>query len=65
MDPNGRVSEKSEIFVGASLVHDLPILKIKTFYTIFGDVFAIFCSIAIIICFVVNRILIPKLEKKF
>ncbi|MCK5541655.1 MAG: apolipoprotein N-acyltransferase [Desulfobacterales bacterium] len=65
VDPNGRVSEKSEIFVGASLVHDLPILKIKTFYTIFGDVFAIFCSIAIIICFVVNRILIPKLEKKF
>jgi apolipoprotein N-acyltransferase len=64
VSPNGRVYEKSELFVEASLVHELPILKIKSFYTIFGDVFAILCSIAIIICFVINRILIPRLERK-
>ena len=58
--PKGKIYEKSELFVEASLVHELPLLKIKSFYTIFGDVFAILCSIAIVICFVVNSILIPK-----
>ncbi|MCP3899330.1 MAG: apolipoprotein N-acyltransferase, partial [Desulfobacteraceae bacterium] len=62
--PKGRVYEKSELFVEASLVHDLPILTIKSFYTVFGDVFAILCSIAIIISFMVNRILILRLKRK-
>ena len=65
IDPKGIVREKSELFVEASLVHELPLLKIKSFYTIFGDVFAIFCSIAIVLCFVVNKLLMPKLKKKF
>ncbi|MCD4742263.1 MAG: apolipoprotein N-acyltransferase [Desulfobacteraceae bacterium] len=64
VSPNGKIYEKSEVFVEGSLVHDLPVLKIKSFYTIFGDVFAFFCSIAIIISFVVNRMLILRLEKK-
>ena len=64
IDPRGRVRGKSELFVEASLVNDLPILKIKSFYTIFGDVFAILCSIAFVVCFMVNRLLIQKLERK-
>jgi apolipoprotein N-acyltransferase len=62
--PKGKVYEKSDIFVEASLVYDLPILKIKSFYTIYGDVFAILCSIAIIISFMVKRLLISKLKTK-
>ncbi|MCK5099491.1 MAG: apolipoprotein N-acyltransferase, partial [Desulfobacteraceae bacterium] len=64
ISPKGNIYEKSELFVEASLVHELPLLQIKSFYTIFGDIFAILCSIAIVICFVVNRILIPKRTKK-
>ncbi len=60
IDPNGNVLEKSNLFVEAELVKKLPILKIKTFYTSFGDVFAILCCIAIVICFMVNTIIIPK-----
>ncbi len=64
VDPKGRIYEKSDLFVEASLVHEVPILKVKSFYAAFGDVFAILCSIAIIVSFVVNRILILRLEKK-
>jgi apolipoprotein N-acyltransferase len=64
IDPKGIVCDQSELFVEAGLVRDMPILKIKSFYTIFGDVFAILCSIAIVICFVVNRIIILRLGKK-
>jgi len=64
IDPKGVVLQKSELFVEAGLVQDLPMMKIKSFYTIFGDVFAILCSIAIIVCFVVNILLIPRRERK-
>ncbi len=56
ISPVGKIYEKSDIFVEAGLVHDLPILSQKTFYTKFGDIFAIFCCIAVMGGFVVNRV---------
>ncbi len=64
VDPKGEVLKKTQLFVEASLVHNLPILKIKSFYTIYGDIFAILCTIAIFTCFVINMVLMPRLEKK-
>ncbi len=54
IDPVGRVLESSSIYQEKVLVQKVPVLKTKTFYTKYGDIFALsclvltFCSLIII-----------------
>jgi apolipoprotein N-acyltransferase len=46
IDPTGRISDASELFVEAAIVRNVPVMDRMTFYTRFGDVFAWFCMAA-------------------
>jgi apolipoprotein N-acyltransferase len=46
VDPAGRVLMKSPIFKEAVLTSDLPVLRVETVYTRFGNLFAVVCLIA-------------------
>jgi apolipoprotein N-acyltransferase len=48
IDPVGRVISKTPLFAEAVLSESIPLIKIKTFYTRFGDSFARVC---LVICF--------------
>ena len=47
IDPVGRILKKSDLFKEQIICHELPVIKIKTIYTSYGDIFAWLC---IIIC---------------
>lgn len=53
--PTGRVIAKTDIFQDAILTKDVPILKHRTIYTQFGDIFALLCS-AICLIALLSRI---------
>lgn len=42
--PTGRIVAKTDIFQDAILTKTVPILKNQTFYTRYGDIFALLCS---------------------
>lgn len=44
IDPEGRIVNKSEIFVEASLTESVPLGRVTSAYTRFGDVFAWLCT---------------------
>jgi apolipoprotein N-acyltransferase len=44
IDPNGRIVKKGGIFTEESINGTIYLSKNKTFYTLYGDVFAWLCS---------------------
>lgn len=49
IDPVGRILAQSDIFVEDALVYDIPVRTTATFYSQYGDVFAVGCLLLIII----------------
>ena len=54
--PTGNILITSSLYKEKFLTEKLPCLKIKTFYTRYGDLFALICLIAIPVMFMVKRI---------
>ncbi|MBW2567962.1 MAG: apolipoprotein N-acyltransferase [Deltaproteobacteria bacterium] len=54
IDPSGRILGKTDLFVEATMTRCVPVIQITTLYTRFGDLFAIICMVATIICFVLK-----------
>jgi apolipoprotein N-acyltransferase len=54
INPFGKIISASEIFSDANLNVNLPVLNDLTFYCQFGDVFAIFCCLIMLILIVSN-----------
>ncbi|MFO7570478.1 MAG: apolipoprotein N-acyltransferase [Smithellaceae bacterium] len=50
IDPYGRILAQSDIYVEDALVHTIPLRTTTTFYTQYGNVFAILCSILTTVC---------------
>ena len=49
IDPVGRIMEQSDLFVEDWLVADIPMRATTTFYTQYGDVFAVVCVMLVIL----------------
>ncbi len=49
IDPSGMVIGSTELFEDAVMTHTVPILSIKTFYSSYGDLFAIACLLLTLI----------------
>jgi apolipoprotein N-acyltransferase len=49
IDPVGRVTASTQLFTDAALTRNVPFLKNVTFYTRYGDLFALLC-LAVTIC---------------
>jgi apolipoprotein N-acyltransferase len=45
IDPVGRVIDSTDLFQDAVRTHAVPLLDETSFYTRFGDLFAIFCLV--------------------
>jgi apolipoprotein N-acyltransferase len=45
IDATGRILGTTELFVKTYLVHEINLKKIKSFYTLYGDLFAYLCGI--------------------
>jgi apolipoprotein N-acyltransferase len=43
IDPSGKVIESTQIFKDAVITQKVPILKVETLYSRFGDIFAMAC----------------------
>jgi apolipoprotein N-acyltransferase len=54
IDPKGRIVNKSEIFVEASLTEAVPLGKDKSIYTKVGDVFAWLCMAGSLLMLVIR-----------
>ncbi|KPA16032.1 apolipoprotein N-acyltransferase [Candidatus Magnetomorum sp. HK-1] len=54
INPFGKILDSSDIFTEAKMTCKLPVLNEMTFYTRYGDVFAIFCVIVFFIALVYN-----------
>jgi apolipoprotein N-acyltransferase len=57
--PTGRIIAQTGIFQDAILTKTVPVIKEISFYTRYGDIFALFCSI---ICLIA---LLPQIKKMF
>jgi apolipoprotein N-acyltransferase len=44
IDPKGKILKKAEIFTEEAMIDTIRVSKTKTFYTLYGDVFAWICS---------------------
>ncbi len=53
--PTGNILITSSLYKEKFLTKKLPCLKIKTFYTRYGDLFALICLIAIPVIFMINK----------
>ncbi|MFO7753691.1 MAG: apolipoprotein N-acyltransferase [Desulfobacteraceae bacterium] len=62
VSPSGRIIRASGLFQEDHLTEKLPLPDLKTFYTSRGDLFAQFCTVAILMLFVVQGAL--KLKRK-
>jgi apolipoprotein N-acyltransferase len=49
--PSGEVTARTEIFKRGTMTAEVPLMKEKTFYTLYGDLFAYLCS-GITACFI-------------
>ncbi len=56
IDPVGRIIEKTDLFKEAVVTRSVPLIHTTSFYTCFGDLFAIFCMVATAICFVLKYV---------
>ncbi len=56
IDPVGRIIAKTSLFEDAAVTRTMPVLKIKTLYTRFGDLFAIACMAASVIFIFLHRL---------
>jgi apolipoprotein N-acyltransferase len=61
IDPVGRVTASTQLFTDAALTRNVPFLKNVTFYTRYGDLFALFC-LAITLFAMFNKML--KFKKR-
>ncbi|RMF88726.1 MAG: apolipoprotein N-acyltransferase [Nitrospinota bacterium] len=43
VDPTGKLVARVDIYVETTLVRDIPLLQVQTFYTRYGDLFAFLC----------------------
>jgi len=62
--PTGRIQSATPIFKEATLTESVPLLKEKTFYTKYGDGFAILCSVACLLA-ILSRIKNLFIKKKY
>ena len=44
IDPGGKIVKKGEIFTEEAMIDTIRLSKKKTFYTLYGDIFAWICS---------------------
>jgi apolipoprotein N-acyltransferase len=52
IDPAGRIIVSTPLFEEAVITRSMPVLKTESFYTRYGDVFALTCmAISILLCF--------------
>ncbi len=56
IDPVGRIIEKTDLFKEAVVTRSVPLIHMTSFYTCFGDLFAIACMVATAICFVLKYV---------
>jgi apolipoprotein N-acyltransferase len=56
IDPSGKVIEATRIFKDAVITQKVPIIEVKTFYSKFGDVFAMAC-LGLSVFFILLRLL--------
>jgi len=61
IDPAGRIIAKTNLFEEAAITRSIPLIQMKSFYTRFGDLFAIACVIVTVICFVLKYVYNNKL----
>ena len=62
IDPSGRILGETDLFVEATMTRCVPVIRITTLYTRFGDLFATICMVATAICFVLKCGYIIKLR---
>jgi apolipoprotein N-acyltransferase len=56
IDPSGSVIESTDLFKDAVITQKIPMLEVKTFYSRFGDVFALTC-LGLLMFFILFRLL--------
>lgn len=56
IDPVGRIIEKTDLFKEAVITRSVPLICMTSFYTSFGDLFAIFCMVATAICYMLKYV---------
>ncbi|NQT10621.1 MAG: apolipoprotein N-acyltransferase [Desulfobacteraceae bacterium] len=56
IDPVGRIIEKTDLFKEAVATRPVPLIQMRSFYTCFGDLFAIGCMVVTAICFVLKYV---------
>jgi apolipoprotein N-acyltransferase len=56
IDPVGRVVEKTDLFKEAVVTRSVPLIRMTSFYTRFGDLFAIACVVATAICYMLKYV---------
>jgi apolipoprotein N-acyltransferase len=54
INPYGKIISESEIFTEANLNAPLPVLDVMTVYCQFGDIFAIFCCLIVVISVILS-----------
>ncbi|MBC8198572.1 MAG: apolipoprotein N-acyltransferase [Desulfobacterales bacterium] len=62
IDPVGRIIKKTDLFKEAVITRSVPLMGMTSFYTRFGDLFAIVCMFATAICFVLKYVYNIKLR---
>ncbi|MCP4116233.1 MAG: apolipoprotein N-acyltransferase [Desulfobacteraceae bacterium] len=55
IDPRGRIMAATGLYTEAVRTRTLPLVKIKTLYSVAGDWFAVICFVAITLVFMVKR----------
>jgi apolipoprotein N-acyltransferase len=50
IDPTGRIIAETPLFQDAVITREVPLLREKTFYTRYGDIFAIACMGIVVLC---------------
>jgi apolipoprotein N-acyltransferase len=51
IDPTGRIVAHTELFERTALRNTIKFINNKTFYAVYGDIFALLCMIALV-CFI-------------
>ncbi len=54
IDPAGRIKGKTQLFQEDVMARSMPIITLKSFYTRFGDVFAVMCLISALCILMLN-----------
>jgi apolipoprotein N-acyltransferase len=56
IDPSGKVIENTQLFKDAVITQKVPMLEMKTFYSRFGDVFAMACLGLSVLCTILRSL---------